>query len=423
MQFPVNFQMAPQNINQGFFGAAEAYVNRPDADPEKIKKISNVLDQYGLRLSTNKGTIGAKQIPASEVIDRNLKALGLSTDIGKPFKPGMQPDGQLKDLPGGQSKGFLGGEEAAKAAGRSLLTALKVLGQPSIAAGIAVDELRQGNIKTGGAALLAPELVGSFAPAGRGILSTIGRIAANPFGKAARAFTPVGLATIGAGALKDVYDEYQRRQALTPEERLEEDIERDRAADEMMIGAAEGGIMRLGFADGPKDPSKRKFMKLMGILSLLPYGLGKLVKPAAKIAPVVSEGVKLGFDKFMMLVNKIKELGTPTSKVTQKEREVGYTYTGKDGSEYELVEDLTTGDIRVTKDKPGFTMSGDEAFDTIEDRSTFVLKKGQADETTKGKKPPDEYDEVKEVAGPDGTFDDVDEVSDKAVKEVLDEID
>jgi predicted transcriptional regulator len=84
MQFPVNFQMAPQNINQGFFGAAEAYINRPDADPEKIKKLSNVLDQYGLRLSTNKGTIGAKQIPASEVIDRNLKALGLSTEIGKP---------------------------------------------------------------------------------------------------------------------------------------------------------------------------------------------------------------------------------------------------------------------------------------------------------------------------------------------------
>ena len=30
------------------------------------------------------------------------------------------------------------------------------------------------------------------------------RVAANPFGKAVRAFTPVGLATIGAGALKDV---------------------------------------------------------------------------------------------------------------------------------------------------------------------------------------------------------------------------
>ena len=188
-----------------------------------------------------------------------------------------------------------------------------------------------------------------------------------------------------------------------------------------MIGAAEGG--RIGFADGPDDPSKRKFMKLMGILSLLPYGLGKLVKPAAKVAPVVAEGVKLGFDKFMMLVNKIKELGTPTKKVTQQEREVGYTYTGKDGSEYELVEDLTTGDIRVTKDKPGFTMSGDEAFDTIEDRSTFVLKKGQADETTKGKKPPDEYEEGKAVFDQDGTVADIDDVDDVTIKAIDDELD
>ena len=313
-----------------------------------------------------------------------------------------------------------GYEEIVKPAGKGLLTALKVLGQPSVAAAFAADELRQGNLKTAGSMLLAPELVGSFAPKGRGLLSLAGRIAANPFGKFARAFTPVGLATIGAGALKDVYDEYQRREALTDEERLEEDIERDRAADEMMIGAAEGG--RIGFADGPKDPSKRKFMKLMGIMSLLPFGIGKGFKMLEKTAPVVAEGAKLGFDKFMMLVNKIKELGTPTGKVTQKEREMGYTYTGKDGSEYELIEDLTTGDLRVTKDKPGVAMGGDKAYDVIEDRSTFVLKKGQADETTKGKTPPDEYDEVKEVASPDGTFDDVDEISDEAVKEVLDEI-
>ena len=263
----------------------------------------------------------------------------------------MQPDGQLKDLPGGQSIGFFGGEEAAKAAGRSLLTALKVLGQPSIAAGIAADEVRQGNIKTGGAALLAPELVGSFAPAGRGILSTIGRVAANPFGKATRAFTPVGLATIGAGALKDVYDEYERRQALTDEERLAEDLERDEAADEMMVGAAEGG--RIGFADGPDDPSKRKFMKLMGIMSLLPFGIGKGFKMAEKAARVVAEGAKLGYDNFLQLMIKIKAFGKEDPTRTTLERQKATTYTGKDGSEYELIEDMSTGDMRITRDKSG----------------------------------------------------------------------
>ena len=313
-----------------------------------------------------------------------------------------------------------GYEEILKPIGKGALTTAKVLGQPSIAATFAADELRQGNIKTGGAALLAPELVGSFAPAGKGILSTIGRFAANPFGKAARAFTPVGLATIGAGALKDVYDEYQRREALTDEERLEEDIERDRAADEMMIGAAEGG--RIGFADGPKDPSKRKFMKLMGILSLLPFGIGKGFKMAEKAAPVVAEGAKLGFDNFIKLVAKIKAFGKEDPARTTLERQKATTYTGKDGSEYELIEDMTTGDIRVTRDKSGVGVSGDKSYDVIEDRSTFEFRIGQADETTKGKKPPDEYDEGKAVFDQDGTVADFDEIDDSTIKAIEDEI-
>ena len=191
------------------------------------------------------------------------------------------------------------------------------------------------------------------------------------------------------------------------------------------LGKKDGG--RINFKNGgkPKDPSRRTFMKGIAGLAALPF-VGKLFKPAAKVAktagPAIAEGVKLGFDKFMMLVDKIKRLGRKTDDVTQKEREVGYTYQGKDGSEYELVEDLTTGDVRITKDKPGFAMSGDEAFDTIEDRSTFVLRRNQADETTKGKKPPDEYDEMKEVASRDGTFDDIDEVDDSTVKEILEEL-
>ena len=191
------------------------------------------------------------------------------------------------------------------------------------------------------------------------------------------------------------------------------------------LGKKDGG--RINFKNGgkPKDPSRRTFIKGIAGLAALPF-VGKLFKPAAKVAktagPAIAEGVKLGFDKFMMLVDKIKRLGRKTDDVTQKEREVGYTYQGKDGSEYELVEDLTTGDVRITKDKPGFAMSGDEAFDTIEDRSTFVLRRNQADETTKGKNPPDEYDEMKEVASRDGTFDDIDEVDDSTVKEILEEL-
>jgi len=187
---------------------------------------------------------------------------------------------------------------------------------------------------------------------------------------------------------------------------------------------AEGGIAMLA-EGGPENKGRRNFLKLMGGLAALPV-VGKFFKPAAKVVdkagPAVTEGVKLGFDKFMMLVDKIKRLGRKTDGVTQNAREEGYVYIGKDGNAYELVEDIATGDVRVTKDKVGVGSYNDKTFDTIEDRSTFVLRRNQADETTKGKKPPDEYDEMKEVPGPDGTFDDIDEVSDTAVEEVLEEL-
>jgi hypothetical protein len=193
-----------------------------------------------------------------------------------------------------------------------------------------------------------------------------------------------------------------------------------------------GAQLRIPFKDGskPKNPSRRTFIKGMAGLAALPF-IGKFFKPAAKVAetagPVVAEGVKLGFDKFMMLVDKIKRLGRKTDRVTQTEREEGFVYTGKDGSQYELVEDLATGDVRITKDKPGvavYNRGGEdvEGIDVIDDRSTFYLRRNRADETTKGKKPPDEYDEVRELPDEDGTFTDVDEVSDNTVNEILEEL-
>ncbi len=197
------------------------------------------------------------------------------------------------------------------------------------------------------------------------------------------------------------------------------------------LGKKDGG--RIGFKEGtPKDPSRRNFIKLIGGLAALPF-VGRFFKPAAKVAdagPAVAEGVKLGFDKFMMLVDKIKRLGRKTDAVTQKEREVGYTYQGKDGSQYELVEDLTTGDVRITKDRPGIAvanrgMDDVEGVEVIDDRSTFVLKKGEDVVDPKKKKvirTQDEYDEMRELPDQDGTFTDIDEVSDNTVNEILEEL-
>ena len=56
---------------------------------------------------------------------------------------------------------------------------------------------------------------------------------------------------------------------------------------------AAGG--RMGFADGPDDPSKRKFMKIAGGIASIPI-LGKFLKPAVKVAPAVIETVKRSAD-------------------------------------------------------------------------------------------------------------------------------
>ena len=71
-----------------------------------------------------------------------------------------------------------------------------------------------------GVDLLLPEIVKSAAPRGSGILSMLGRAAMNPFGRAARAFTPVGAGITAIGLGKDYYDFVQSelaRKAADPE--------------------------------------------------------------------------------------------------------------------------------------------------------------------------------------------------------------
>jgi len=116
---------------------------------------------------------------------------------------------------------------------RGLGDVVKVLGTPSVSAGFAGSTVKK-NLEEGqslldattdkmvGIDLLYPEIakqtVGKFAqPAGKGILSTLARVAANPFGKAARLFTPVGAGITAVGLGKDYYDfvlkELERKEA------------------------------------------------------------------------------------------------------------------------------------------------------------------------------------------------------------------
>ena len=192
--------------------------------------------------------------------------------------------------------------------------------------------------------------------------------------------------------------------------------------DPLIEGLASGG--RAGFKVG--SPSKRAFLKIMGglaaTLAAIKSGLigtsGKevtkqVVKESAK--DVANAPPKYFFD----LANKIKLLGKE-SKVKPSERVNEYNYKGKDGSEYTLTEDISTGDMQIVKDKGGVGVADDKTFDTIEDRTVMDFKKGRGDETTQGT-PADEYDEFKVDFDVDGTPADADEISEIVKKEIIKE--
>ena len=201
----------------------------------------------------------------------------------------------------------------------------------------------------------------------------------------------------------DIYDE--AFQALT---KMKEDF-------------AQGG--RAGFEKG--GMSRRKFMKIMGGLAALPI-IGKFFKAgkvAAPAAQAVKETVQQAPNYFFELADKIRRLGRE-SKVTPQERVREINYKGKDGSEYTLTEDLTTGDMQITKDTPGVAYSDEMGgYDVIENRSVMEYKsgKGMADETTGGKVA-DEYDEYEVMFDPDGTAADADDMSESIRKQIVEEV-
>ena len=181
---------------------------------------------------------------------------------------------------------------------------------------------------------------------------------------------------------------------------------------------ADGG--RIGFKKGM---DRRTFMKMVGGLTALPI-LGKFFKGAEVAAPVAEKAVEAAKGVppyFFDLVNKIKIFGKQRQTPSYKERVNEYTYTGKDGIEYELVEDLDTGEIMIKKDKMGVASSGDQSYDVIEDRTEMVFKKGRADETTKGT-PVDEYEEYKVEFDADGTAADATDVDEISKSEIIKEV-
>ena len=248
-----NLIMAPHNRAGGFKQAAESFIEKNPNSP----KIKNILEKavelkITLQPDVPEGTfktkgIGYKQLPnaVEKFVDVAKSKVPLIVDknIGLPSSK--------KDLT--MAKKALGFKSSGSQLSvnpfldpRNILTGLgdvaRVLSTPTVAATFAGTTIKE-NLDKGeslpeaiadpmvGIELLYPELakktVGQIAPRGTGILSTIGRVAANPFFRAARAFTPVGAGLTAIGLGKDAYERYQELEAMSPAEREELAKERD----------------------------------------------------------------------------------------------------------------------------------------------------------------------------------------------------
>ena len=124
--------------------------------------------------------------------------------------------------------------------------------------------------------------------------------------------------------------------------------------DMMRESAAYGG--RMSFAEGPEDPSKRKFMKIMGGLASLPI-IGRFFDVAKEAAPVL-DAVKTEVAKgkpewFDALVNKVIREGTDmTKQFATKEREIVHATKISDDEYVRVVQDLDEGTVRVEYESP-----------------------------------------------------------------------
>jgi len=399
-----------------------------------FKTIDVVMDDQNRFLNVvSKGTIGGdykkwtldnidKTILDKNVANLNknelknlrsaIKEVSVSRDAGDASLAKKQiKDMDLKDA--GQ-KGFIS-TDLLKDVGKF---GLKTIGSLPVSLALATDTTKKG-LEEGksfidavtqpmvGVDLLYPEVFKKLGPL---------------MAKTARATTPVGVGITGIGILKErAKNMINQAEAIAATEATpyQQDLIEDFA--KQYKGFEYGG--RVGYADGPDDPGKRKFMKIMmGGLASLPvlsrfFKVGEIAAPVAeKAVETVSEAPKYFFD----LVNKIKLLGTE-SKIKPGERITETNYTGIDGSEYTLTEDSVTGLQRIEKDKIGGYADENVSFDTIENKSVMEYQPAR---TTEDGLEPDYYDEGTATFDRDGTVDGFDDgMEDDIIEQIKKEAD
>jgi len=277
---------------------------------------------------------------------------------------GMSAEGKETSalLPGAVAAGTAGtGYALRKPLTKFGKYALQVAGTPlgatGLIAGFGVDPTQTlDRVGIEAEAALAPSLVkGTEQITKNKILQRILNLGLSPARamSIARVAQPIGVASlIGEGLYelgKRGVAEKAKLDAMTPEEK------QSYLASEVEPLMDEGGMVdigREGFADGPEDPGKRKFMKIMGGLASLPI-VGKFIEPAAKVAPAALEVAKGMPAWFGSLVDKvIKEGIDVTKQFATKDREVVHVKQLGEAEGVRVTQDLETGAVRVDYDSP-----------------------------------------------------------------------
>ena len=122
----------------------------------------------------------------------------------------------------------------------------------------------------------------------------------------------------------------------------------------LIEGMAQGG--RIGFKDGPADPSKRTFLKIMGGLASIPivgkfFKVAKVGKTVSKVPVIKTADVAGKPEWFDSLVNKVILEGDDVTKnFATAERQTVHSKTLDDGSVVRVTEDIDQGAVRVEYD-------------------------------------------------------------------------
>ena len=195
------------------------------------------------------------------------------------------------------------------------------------------------------------------------------------------------------------FEEYmQERQGIEKKQNFErlykeylENLRRKSVMEQKQM-AAEGG--RAGYDKG--GMTRRSFLKILGGLAAVPivgkfFKLAKVGKTVQKVPMIKTGDVPGKPEWFDALVNKVILEGDDVSKrFATQERQVVHMKKIDDETSVMVTQDLNDGSIIVDVDDPVRNVMGEGAGLETDTSVQMMLKKGQADEMTKGT-PPDEF--------------------------------